>query len=516
MRAVCYSRVSSAGQAERGTIESQFRDLPAFVARMGWQLVRPVSAYVDDGRTARSGHLAARIGFSALLRDAAAGVFDVVVVADLDRLTRSEDMTERGAILGAFQRAGVRVAAVASGQVIDLSSSIGDLMGTLQAFFAAEENRKRVARTVAGRQLAVSRGRLPSGPRPFGLAYSAATGEWSIDPVTGPIAREIVERVARGDSTQAISDDLVSRGAQRPRGGVWTREKVWHVATRTHLTGSWLADKARGVSVPVPPVVSAETWQRAQAQFLASGRRGLRRTRHSYLLEGLTTCALCGESMVIDTGRQRRWSNYSCRTRSVRNGCRAMFRVEDVDGRVWASISRELADPQLAARIAAGSAATASEAETWRRDAGDARRKLDRLENEIEPSILARYRRGSISQAAMDRELAALGKERRALDRQLQTAQIAAGKSSAAAADLGDVTATLAHLRAGLAAATAEERAQLVRSLVSPGGAVLGKTIELRLRIPAPGQRGATTGALGSTAACNTATRECLELRIVA
>lgn len=73
MRAVCYSRVSSASQAERGTIESQFRDLPAFVARMGWQLVRPISTYVDDGRTARSGHLAARTGFAALLRDAAAG-----------------------------------------------------------------------------------------------------------------------------------------------------------------------------------------------------------------------------------------------------------------------------------------------------------------------------------------------------------------------------------------------------------------------------------------------------------
>jgi hypothetical protein len=44
------------------------------------------------------------------LRDAAAGRFDVVVVADIDRLTRSEDLGERGAILGALQRAGVCVA----------------------------------------------------------------------------------------------------------------------------------------------------------------------------------------------------------------------------------------------------------------------------------------------------------------------------------------------------------------------------------------------------------------------
>jgi site-specific DNA recombinase len=516
MRAVCYSRVSSAGQAERGTIESQFRDLPALVTRQGWRLVRPVETYVDDGRTARSGHLAARTGFASLLRDAAAGLFDVVVVADLDRLTRAEDMTERGAILGAFQRAGVKVAIASSGQVIDLSSSFGDLLGTLQAFFAAEENRKRTARTIAGRQLAVSRGRLPSGPRPYGLAYSSATGQWSIDPVAGPIAREIVERVAKGDSTTAIAEDLVARAAPRPRGGPWSREKVWHVATRQHLTGRWIADKARGISIEVPPVVDEETWQLARARFTELGKRGLRRTKHSYLLEGLAICELCGEAMRVDTGRQRRWSNYSCRTRLYSNGCRAMFRVEDVDARVWEAISRDLADPQLAERITAGDGANRADADAWKRDLADYQRKLGRLESEVEPAILARYRRRLISQTAMDRELTALGKERRALERQIEAARAASQRSARAASAVDEVRETLARAAEGLAAATAEERAALVKSIVAPGGAVVGDTIKLTLRIPPPGQRGAASGAQGATAACSSTTRERLEFRIIA
>ena len=72
MRAVCYARVSSAQQRDKDTIASQLRVLPEFVERHGWTLVKPVDTYVDDGRTAKAGHLERRDGLSALLRDAAA------------------------------------------------------------------------------------------------------------------------------------------------------------------------------------------------------------------------------------------------------------------------------------------------------------------------------------------------------------------------------------------------------------------------------------------------------------
>lgn len=105
MRAAIYARVSSAAQRERDTIASQLRTLPEYVARKGWTLVE---TYVDDGATARTGHLARRPALARLLADAAAKRYDVVVVVvDVDRLTRSDDHAERGAILGAFQRAGI-------------------------------------------------------------------------------------------------------------------------------------------------------------------------------------------------------------------------------------------------------------------------------------------------------------------------------------------------------------------------------------------------------------------------
>ena len=56
---------------------------------------------------------------------------------------------ERGEVLGAFQKAGVQIAVSSSGQVLDLRSSMGDLMSSLGAFFAAEENRKRRDRNLS-------------------------------------------------------------------------------------------------------------------------------------------------------------------------------------------------------------------------------------------------------------------------------------------------------------------------------------------------------------------------------
>lgn len=142
-RAAVYARVSSAEQQARNTIASQLSTLPAYCAAQGW---RVVATYVDDGKSAAAGKLDRRDGLQRLLSDAAAGKLDLVAVVDLDRLTRSEDLAERGAIYGALQAAGVRIAVSSTGQVLDLRSQLGDLLAALGGVFAADENRKRAER----------------------------------------------------------------------------------------------------------------------------------------------------------------------------------------------------------------------------------------------------------------------------------------------------------------------------------------------------------------------------------
>jgi site-specific DNA recombinase len=529
VRAVAYARVSSATQRDRDTIASQMRVLPAFVERMGWTLVRPIDTYVDDGRTAKAGHLEARLGLAALLRDAALGIFDVVVVVDLDRLTRSEDLAERGAILGAFQRAGVRVASASSGQVLDLSTSIGDLFGTLQAFFAAEENRKRRERTVQGKLTAIQRARKPSGPTPYGLHYDKATGVWSVDPVKGPIVVEMFERVAAGESCMAICDDLEARGIPRPRGH-WERHRVWDIVRSRFPVGEWTVDKARKLVISVPPIVTEEMWQRAQHALIAHGKRGLRRTKHIYLLEGLAKCAKCGSDILIrsaNPGRKGRINPaaYVCRLR--KHAFRGMgrcdapiIRVADADASVWEQLERLVMEPGLIDAMLEARREHADDPTDWKADAAGYRTRIERLDR-AESALLVRFSKGKVSERALDIELDRLGKEREALRMQLRFAEVAALKATTSRTRVDSAKTLLAKLAPALANASPRARQELVAMLV-PQGSVMFDRGEIRIvvRIPEAGGASRAEPALAVASAagpgCQSGRESPLEFQVVA
>ncbi len=486
MRAVAYCRVSSSAQRDRHTIESQYRIIPEFIERQGWTLARPIGAYVDDGRSAKSGKLEAREAYQRLVEDARAGQFDVVVVVDLDRLTRSEDLTERGAILGAFQRAGVRIAVASTGQVLDLSSSLGDLYGSLQAVFAAEENRKRRERTVQGKLTAIARGHKPSGPTPYGLRYSRVTRSWSIDDETGSVVRDIYQRVVAGENCRAIADDLARCGVPTVRGRAWDRARVYAIARSTTYRGIWVADKTRKLEVKVPAIVSESTWYAAQDLLMSWNRRGLRRTKHIYLLEGLALCSICGAKIGVASScrggprSQPSAATYVCSARrrpATPDGARCHLphrKVEEVDARIWAAICELVERPDVVEEVAEARRGRSSQnSDAWTKDITDFEGRLSRLAK-AESAILSRFRQGLISEAVMDADLAAGAKQRAMLERQLEGAQRAltdARKTTATAVALESV---LKSLRKRVRRATLAERQALVQLLVEPGGVVLG------------------------------------------
>lgn len=484
LRAVVYPRVSSAAQRERDTIASQLRVLPEYVARQGWTLVRPPGTYVDDGRSAAAGKLDRRAGLAELLRDAAAGVFDVVVVVDLDRLSRSEDLAERGAILGALQRAGVRIATTMSCQLLDLSTSSGDLMSSLSAYFAAEWLRKHRERVTQGRITAAARGRLPGGRRPPGLAYDPSTGAWSVDPVRGPLVVEIVERVAAGASCRSVADLLEDRGVPR-EGGRWHAARVAAIVRSRHLVGEWRAN--RDVVIAVPRLVPDELWAAAQAAVSRARKAALVRTRHDYLLLGVAVCGACGGPMGIRGAR-----DYFCRARRLAlrgtaGRCAAPgVPIADVDARAWAALRRELEDPDLERALAGELVEQGAAGRDWEADAASHRRKLDRLAA-AERAHLERGTRGLVSAAALDAELARIARERAALTAQLETAGRAAAAAGTTADRLRDAAAIVASLRERLSDAPFGARRALVELLIRPGGAVIaGPELRLTLWVPRP------------------------------
>ncbi len=528
-RAAIYARVSSAAQRDKHTIENQLRVLPAFVAAQGWTLV---DTYIDDGRSAKVGKLDEREGFARLLADAERRRFDLLVVVDVDRLTRTDSIEERAMILGPFQRLGIDIVTPSSGR-LDMRTMLGELWITIQAMGAAEENRKRGERIKAGKLRAIAENRKPAGPTPFGLHYDRATGTWSIDEEAAAIVREIFERVADGQTCVRVADDLARRGVRAPnRKGGWTRAAVYRTMHTRYACGEWCVDKKRGVVLAVPRIVTDEVWFAAQQALRVSRRRGLDRTMHVYLLQGVARCS-CGSPIVIRSGvkyfnaahePREHPAAYVCKARRDAKSCREPIAYcRELDDRVWSKLAEEIAQPDLIAALAEVECRRADDARDWAADAEGYRAHLARLDKH-EAWCFSEMRRGRMSTGAWDIERPQIERERKAVRDQLDTALRAMGAIASAQQRLRAASATVERWRAALPKPTPEQRRALLRELVRDGGVVIAggrARLDLRLiRQEAEESRGADVGVspvrLVDQPGYRTITGASLRLRLVA
>ena len=106
MKAALYARYSTDKQRD-ASIEDQFRNCQAYAEREGWEVI---ARYADRGI---SGADAGRPQYQAMLADAKAGKFNVLLMDDLSRLSRDEVETRRA--LRRLPFWGVRVIAVSDG-----------------------------------------------------------------------------------------------------------------------------------------------------------------------------------------------------------------------------------------------------------------------------------------------------------------------------------------------------------------------------------------------------------------
>ncbi len=145
VQAAVYLRVSTLDQDP----ESQGREVRAFLAARGWEIVE---SYQDVGI---SGSKARRPGLDRLLKDAWRGRFQAVVVWDLSRMARSTLNALQ--LLQEFQEMKVRLIAVK--QTFDTDTPLGRAFFTLAAMFAELEREILIERVRAGMARARAEGK---------------------------------------------------------------------------------------------------------------------------------------------------------------------------------------------------------------------------------------------------------------------------------------------------------------------------------------------------------------------
>lgn len=209
-RVIGYGRVSTAEQADsRAGLDAQRATIAADVERRGWTLL----PYIEDGCSgAKSPDERAGLGLA--LRELASGAADVLMVAKLDRLSRSlrdfADLMERS------RRDGWALVALDLG--VDTTTPAGEMMASVVASVAQYERRLIGQRTREG--LAAKRLQGVRIGRPRSLPEST-------------VARIVLEREA-GATLDAIADRLTADGVATSQGGV-----------------RWYASTVRGVLVSV-------------------------------------------------------------------------------------------------------------------------------------------------------------------------------------------------------------------------------------------------------------------------
>jgi DNA invertase Pin-like site-specific DNA recombinase len=216
MKAIGYVRVSTEKQADFGvSLEAQAEKVRAMAVVQGAELAEVI---VDAGESAKSLN---RPGMSRLMSLVDAGAVDTVIIAKLDRLTRSvKDLAE---LLERFTRRGVSLVSVA--ESLDTGTAAGRLVLNIMTAVSQWERE-----AIGERTRDAMHHKRASGERvgtvPFGYRMAADGLHLEADPAEQVIISRIRELKAAGHTTRRIADELTRQGFTTRRGTAWRFQYV--------------------------------------------------------------------------------------------------------------------------------------------------------------------------------------------------------------------------------------------------------------------------------------------------
>jgi site-specific DNA recombinase len=483
LRVAGYARTSSDGQRREETHEVQVAWLQEQARLHGWEL----TLYVEPGISGET--IAGRPRFRELLAGVSAGRFDAVAVKALDRLGRSQGLSDWGTIAETCKRAGVRI--LAGGMTIDLRDPTQGFMFTmLGPGVAGFEKSMILARTSAGRLRALRAGRKPRGTDPLGLRHHRDEHRWEIVEEEAATVRRAFELAAAGHSTREVEERLRAEGRFGKKGRPISYGRVWSMLRSTTYLGEW---KHSGGIVRVPPIVDRDLWERVQ-RALGAAKTYLKGDLH--WLVGLCRCAACGlPAHAANVGRSRTpylvcaSAHPHYRAKGVER-CGNSWRRDRVEQVVWEMARRVLEEPGYLER--ARPQKRADRVAELRAEVEAAERRLKDLDGKV-GALTLRWSHGQLTDAAYDLATQVLAGERALADERLEDARRQLEELVSAQTASSEAGSVLEAYRARLAAATPEERRRVIRALCPrPGvhGVWLHPDGRVELRGIAPAFRG--------------------------
>jgi site-specific DNA recombinase len=223
MNTVGYVRVSTDRQAERGiSLEAQEGKIRAMATVHGTDLSEMI---VDGGESAKSLN---RPGISRLLAMVDAGRVKVVIIAKLDRLTRS--VKDLCGLLELFEKRKVTLISVA--ESLDTGSAAGRLVLNIMTAVSQWEREAIAERTRDALRHKRSQGQRV-GNIPFGSRLGGDGQRLEPDPAEQDALEQIRALRSSGATMRGIAAALNHRAYRTRRGTPWRLESVARVLKGT-------------------------------------------------------------------------------------------------------------------------------------------------------------------------------------------------------------------------------------------------------------------------------------------
>lgn len=346
MQATIYIRVSTDDQARHGFSLAEQRE--ACRARASGLGATTIGEFADEGI---SGSTLDRPGLASLRDAVRNNKIDLIVVRDPDRLSRK--LSHQLLLTEEFEKAGVKL------EFIDFDwkdSPEGRLFYSVRGAISEYEREKIRDRMARGKDQKARQGGIPIGFYNYGYIYSPETGKVIVNDTEAPVVNNIFHWFVFEDiGMNGVARRLNKTGIPTKKGrGKWHRNVVRQILRNPVYIGYW---RYKEFSIPVPGIVDAEVWNKAQQKLKEARRLWAGLSRNEYLLSGIISCAECGNTM---TGVYTKWwdkkeRRYTCRKSSqgVKNiGCvpaKALLSVV-IENAVWEQIQVWLDDPDALAK----------------------------------------------------------------------------------------------------------------------------------------------------------------------
>jgi site-specific DNA recombinase len=519
--AAIYARVSSEQQKEENTIASQTAALVEFAREQGFSV--PDEWVIED--EGFSGASLLRPGLERLRDLAAEGHIHAILIHSPDRLSRK--YAYQVLLTEEFSRQGV--------ETIFLKAPHSDtpedqLMLQFQGMIAEYERAQILERSRRGKRHRAKAGEVAVlGGAPFGYRYVRKTREeparYEVDAVEAEVVRLVYDKyTVEGLSIGAIARLLREMGLPtRRRVTRWERSVVWGILRNPAYKGAACFNKTQvgprqkvtkpfrllgravhgekssgherprdeWIEIPVPPIVSEETFALAAERLADNKRFAPRRTIEPSIVQGLVSCRKCGYALSRTSTRSsaRKIHYYRCLGSDAwRHLGGAVcdnrpIRQDLLDEIVWREVTRLIEEPTLIQTELDRRLEAARAAEPTKRRQEVLDRELTRIDKSME-RLLTAYQEDLLSLEELRHRMPELRARQQNARAELQSIldQTADRMSLLRLAET--LTAFLQRLRESAATLEVSERQKIVRLLVKEV-LVDDHTITIRHSIPA-------------------------------